>query len=258
MLCGGAKAAVNSYQFADPTGFNTMTVGSSTHFDFMGSGDLKATLDFLGSEMSLRTSVLDFKTPGTNNPNWMGGSRRMFRLSYGGVAGGGPNELLKLEFEFTKPLATNSYMLFTDFDSEEGLAIAAFDASNNLIPYSAFVFARVDGEMPGGSLLTTPEWRDYNPTLDWQTVDNTGWVGTSAVSGYIVDEIDDSEDDPGVSLQSSIEISRVVFYYNAETDSTGSNSIRFNFASVPEPASMSIFAVLLAGGAIASRRRKKS
>lgn len=251
-----ANGAAGSYVFADPTGFGSMTVGGSRSINFLGDGDLTANLLYQGSEIALETTVLNFGQAGTSNPSWMGGSRSMFNFDYDGSASGGAKEFVKIEFVFSRLLIPSSYMLFTDFDSEEGLAIAAFDASNNLIPYSSFTFARVDGEQPGGASLTTPNWLDQNPTIGWQT-GNDGWVGTSAVSGYIVDQIDDDANDPGVYLQSSVAISRVVFYYNAETDTTGGNNMRFNFAAVPEPGSMCVFSALLVGGAIASRRRKR-
>lgn len=254
-----SHAAVANYFFANPSGFNTMAVGDTKNFNIHGALGVSAKLDFLGSEISLSTGTYNFKRPGTNNPSWMGGSRSMFELNYDGSASGGPKELAKIEFTFSNPLSPESYLLFLDFDSEEGLAIAAFNASNTLIPYNDFVFARVDGELAGGALLPTPLWLNQNPTNGWATADNAGWVGTGAVSGYIVDEDDDSEDDPGVYLQSSQAISRVVFYYNAETDSTGRNGTAFNFATpVPEPASMSIFAAIIAGGIATSRRKKRS
>ena len=252
-----AQGAAGSYVFADPTGFGSMTVGGSRSFNFLGAGDLTANLLYQGSEIALETTVLNFGQAGTSNPSWMGGSRSMFTFDYDGSASGGAKEFAKIEFVFARLLTPSSYMLFADFDSEEGLAIAAFDASNNLIPYSSFTFAHVDGEQPGGALLTTPKWLDQNPTIGWQT-GNDGWVGTSAVSGYIVDEDDDDSNNPGVYLQSSVAIRRVVFYYNAETDSTSGNNMRFNFAAVPEPGSMCVFSVLLVGGAVASRRRKRT
>lgn len=254
-----SHAAVASYVFANPSGFNTMAVGDTKNFNIYRELGVSARLDFRGSEISLSTGTYNFKRPGTNNPSWMGGSRSMFELNYDGSASGGPKELAKIEFTFSNPLSPESYLLFLDFDSEEGLAIAAFNASNTLIPYNNFVFARVDGEEPGGALLPTPLWLDQNPTNGWATTDNAGWVGTGAVSGYIVDEDDDAANDPGVYLQSSQAISRVVFYFNAETDSTGSNGIAFNFATpVPEPTSMSIFAAIVAGGIATSRRKKRS
>jgi hypothetical protein len=254
-----SHAAVANYFFANPSGFNSMAVGDTKNFNIYGPLGVSARLDFLGSEISLSSGTYNFKRPGTNNPSWMGGSRSMFELNYDGSASGGPKELAKIEFTFSNPLSPDSYLLFLDFDSEEGLAIAAFNASNTLIPYSDFVFARVDGEEPGGALLPTPLWLDQNPTNGWATTDNAGWVGTGAVSGYIVDEDDDSEDNPGVYLQSSQAISRVVFYYNAETDGTSDNGTAFNFATpVPEPTSMSIFAAIVAGGIATSRRKKRS
>lgn len=254
-----SHAAVANYFFANPSGFNSMAVGDTKNFNIYRELGVSARLDFRGSEISLSTGTYNFKRPGTNNPSWMGGSRSMFELNYDGSASGGPKELAKIEFTFSNPLSPESYLLFLDFDSEEGLAIAAFNASNTLIPYNDFVFARVDGEEPGGALLPTPLWLDQNPTNGWATTDNAGWVGTGAVSGYIVDEDDDSEDNPGVYLQSSQAISRVVFYYNAETDGTSDNGTAFNFATpVPEPTSMSIFAAIVAGGIATSRRKKRS
>ena len=122
-------------------------------------------------------------------------------------------------------------MVFSDFDSYEGLAIAAYDQSNNLIPFANLTFSRLDGEMVGGASLATPTWTDTNPTSGWAT-DNAPWIGTGAVSGFLQDTGNSSLDDPTVALQANTSISRVSFYYNAESISgTGSNTLRFNFAS---------------------------
>lgn len=131
-----SHAAVANYFFANPSGFNTMAVGDAKNFNIHGALGVSAKLDFLGSEISLSTGTYNFKRPGTNNPSWMGGSRSMFELNYDGSASGGPKELAKIEFTFSNPLSPESYLLFLDFDSEEGLAIAAFNASNTLIPYN--------------------------------------------------------------------------------------------------------------------------
>ena len=125
-------------------------------------------------------------------------------------------------------------MVFADFDSYEGLAIAAFDQTSTLIPFANLTFSRMDGEMPGGASLTTPTWTNTNPTQDWATADNTGWVGASSVSGFLQDatNVSPSLDNPAVALQANTDISRVVFYYNAESISgTSSNTLRFNFAA---------------------------
>ena len=221
-----------AFVFANPAGFGSQTSASSL-YDFLGTGDLGVTAPFQGSNITFSTSSVDFGVVGTNNPAWTGGIvQPMFRIEYSGSASGGPNELAQLDFTFANLLSSQSYMVFSDFDSYEGLAIAAYDQSNNLIPFANLSFSRLDGEMVGGASLATPTWTDTNPTLGWATADNTGWVGASAVSGFLQDTDNSSLDDPTVALQANTSISRVSFYYNAESISgTGSNTLRFNFAS---------------------------
>ena len=221
-----------AFVFANPAGFGSQTSASSP-YDFLGTGDLGVTAPFQGSNITFSTSSVDFGVVGTSNPAWTGGIvQPMFRIRYSGSDSGGPNELAQLDFTFANLLSSQSYMVFSDFDSYEGLAIAAYDQSNNLIPFANLSFSRLDGREPGGASFTTPTWTDTNPTLGWATADNTGWVGASAVSGFLQETDDISLSDPTVALQANTSISRVSFYYNAESISgTGSNTLRFNFAS---------------------------
>ena len=221
-----------AFVFANPAGFGSQTSALSL-YDFLGTGDLGVTAPFIGSSITLGESYVDFDAPGTSNPAWTGVTDQpMFRMSFNGVEDGGPNELAQLDFTFTNLLSSQSYMVFTDFDSYEGLALAAYDQSNNLIPFANLSFSRLDGREPGGASFTTPTWTDTNPTLGWATADNTGWVGASAVSGFLQETDNISQSDPTVALQANTSISRVSFYYNAESISgTSSNTLRFNFAS---------------------------
>lgn len=261
-LFASARQADASYVFADPTNFSSQATGTPSTYNFRGTGDLTVNVAVKGSNISWGTSTVNFAGAGLNNPAWMGGSRQMFKIEYTGSSSGGPHELAEVEFTFANPLSTSSYMLFTDFDSYEGLAIAAFDGSNNLIPFSDLTLIRVDGEEPTGSTATTPTWSNTNPTQGWTSVSsNTGWVGTSAVSGYLQETTNVSTNDAGTAIRSATAISRLVFYYNAEsTSGTGSNTLRFNFAApapgaVPEPASASVFSLLFLAGLAAYRRR---
>lgn len=52
-----SPAAVTNYVFADPTGFATLTVGQTRNFNFLDTNDLKVTLGFKGSEISLGTDT---------------------------------------------------------------------------------------------------------------------------------------------------------------------------------------------------------
>lgn len=239
--------------FADPTGFGSQTVGSPSTYNFLGTGDLSVNAVFRGEGISFGTSTLNFQTAGTANPSWMGDSRSMFRLSYDGSRSGGPRELAELTFTFATPLSTQSYLLVTDFDSYEGLAIAAFDTSNSLIPFNSFIFSRHDGEEPLGDTFAQPSWLVTNPTQSSVWVDNNSpWTGVDTISGYLQETANVATSDAAVSLQSSTAISRIVFYYNAEsTNGTGANSLRFNFASpVPGP-----LPVLGAGAAFGFSRK---
>jgi hypothetical protein len=233
------------YVFADPSGFSSQSSAQSL-YNFLGTGDLSISVPFRGTGISFNQVALDFAATGVSNPSWMGAVRQMFVLAYAGSASGGPKELAQLELGFASPLSPASYLVFADFDSYEGLAIAAFDPSGSLIPYANFALTRLDGEEPGGASLTMPNWTNTNPTQGWATADNTGWVGTNAVSGFLQDTTNISTNDVAVALQANTGISRLVFYLNSESISgTGSNSIRFNVASPPPtpavPGPLSIF-----------------
>jgi hypothetical protein len=244
--------------FVDPTGFDAQTTSTPGSYNFPKIGTITANVKFLGDGISLGTRTLDFDGPGLSNPSWMGGTREMFNINYDGSASGGPRELMEIEFVFSTRFSNASYMLFNDFDSEEGVAIAAFDVNNSLIPFADLTLTRVDGEQPGGASSLMPLWLDYNPTNDWAS-GNSPWSGTGAVSGFLVDTEDDSNDDVGVAISSSRTISRVVYYVNMETDSTGGNNLRFNFASpVPEPGSIAIFGIGMLGAYGRYRRRNRN
>jgi hypothetical protein len=232
-----ASPSQAQYLFADPTGFSSQAVGSPFTYNFLGIGDLSVNAVSKGDGISFATTTLNFQSSGTSNPSWMGGSRRMFRFSYDGNRLEDPRELAELEFTFSTPLSTQSYLLLTDFDSFEGLAIAAYDTPNSLVPFNAFLFSRHDGEEPLGDTFVQPSWSDTNPTQSSIWVNNNSpWTGVNSITGFLQDTSNSTVNDPAVSLQSSTEISRIVFYYNAESISgTGENSLRFNFASVPGP-----------------------
>ena len=201
-----------AFVFANPAGFESQGKSASS-YNFLGTGDLSVTAPFQGSNITFSTSSVDFGAAGTSNPAWTGGTvQPMFRIEYSGSASGGPNELAQLDFTFANLLSSQSYMVFSDFDSYEGLAIAAYDQSNNLIPFANLSFSRLDGREPGGASFTTPTWTDTNPTQGWATADNTGWVGVSAVSGFLQETDNISQSDPTVALQANTSISRVSFY----------------------------------------------
>ena len=138
-----------AFVFANPAGFESQGKSASS-YNFLGTGDLGVTGPFQGANISFGTVDIDFGSTGTNNPAWMGGVQPMFVLPYSGSASGGPKELAQLEFTFANLLNSQSFMVFTDFDSYEGLAIAAYDQSNNLIPFANLNFSRLDGELVGG------------------------------------------------------------------------------------------------------------
>ena len=245
------------YLFADPTGFSAQAVGSPFSYNFIGTGDLSVNVVSKGDGISFGTSTVNFQSAGTSNPSWMGGSRRMFRFEYDGSTSGGPRELAELEFIFSTPLSTQSYLLLTDFDSYEGLAIAAYNTSNSLVPFNAFLFSRHDGEEPLGDTFVQPSWSATNPTQSSQWVNNNSpWTGVNSITGFLQDTSNSSVDDPAVSLQPTTEISRIVFYYNAESiNGTGSNTLRFNFAA-PVPGPLPIVGVGAAFGFSRKLRRR--
>lgn len=239
--------------FANPSGFSTQPLGPKA-YNFLATGDLTANLAFQGAGITLDTGNMNFSAAGTSNPPWTGGTRNMFRFVYDGSSSGGPRELLEIAFSFTTPLSTQSYLVFADFDSYEGLAIAAFDSSNNLIPFSALTLTRLDGEEPGGASATTPVWSNANPVPGWApSTPPPSWAGVNNISGFLQDNTNDSTSNVAVAIQSAVEINRVVYYYNAESISgTGGNNLRFNFAT-PGP-----LPVMGAGVAYGFSRRLRS
>ena len=247
------RSDAQSFIFANPSGFNTQPLGSKV-YNFLATGDLTANLAFQGAGITLNTTNMDFSIAGTSNPPWTGGLRNMFRLAYDGTSSGGPRELVEIAFSFANPLSTDSYLVFADFDSNEGLAFAAFDSSNNLIPFSALTLTRLDGQQPGGASATTPVWSNTNPVPGWApSTPPPAWAGVNNISGFLQDNTDVATEDVAVAIQSNVEINRVVYYYNAESISgTGTNSIKFNFAT-PGP-----LPVMGAGVAYGFSRRLRS
>ncbi|MCS5699489.1 hypothetical protein NZK32_10610 [Cyanobium sp. FGCU-52] len=221
-----ASPAHAMYLFADPTGFDSTPAVAST-YNFLGAGDLSLTVVSKGDGITFDIDFLDFKTAGTSNPSWMSGGRDMFMLSFDGGPGStnGSRELAQLQFAFDASLSTQPYLLVTDFDSYEGLAIAAFDSSSTLIPFNTFTFLRHDGEDPDGdnpAVYPGPTWSNTNPS----------WTGAATITGFLQDTDNILNDSAAVSLQSTTEIKRMVFYYNAKSvPGEARNSLRFNFAS---------------------------
>lgn len=224
LLAATARPAVaEPFAYASPATFSTLNTGTSATF---GLSDLTVTANrlttFSGSNgLTLGSEVIVFPAASPPNPPWVAGARDMFRLRFS--YGGGATEAgtVSIQYSFSSPLPTGSYLVFADFDVKESLKIQAYDAADGLIPFGSLTFARENGRYPGGSTLTLPTWSSE--------------AGYSGVIAYGNNPIF-SGSDPVVTLQSAIPISRLIYEsdnnpYNTVTQ----NDLYFNFAlPVPE------------------------
>jgi len=244
------RADASQFVYASPTGFSALNTGTSISF---GLGDLSVTATRLSSftannGLTLGSEVITFPTTSPSNPPWIAGARDMFRLRFDDGDGSKVDGTVTVQYAFSSPLPTNSYLVFADFDVKETLKVQAYDATDTLIPFGSLSFARQNGREPGGESLSLPTWSSEG--------------GYSGVIAYGNNPISHWSD-PVVTLQSSVAISRLVYESdNDPYDTVSHNDLYFNFSTpaVPEidPGVASTAVAGLAGalGLLERRRRK--
>lgn len=234
---GAASAA---YLYADPTGWTSLSVGGgSATQSWKGTNDLTVSvLNNADAGLTLGTQTLNFPSSSPSNPEWIAGSRSFLNVAYDDITG--TDDDVTFQFEFATSLSPQDYMVFADFDFGEEIYVNAYDASNNLIPFSAFTFQKENGLASGGSTYANINFLDGSP---YSSSVHLQSPGTSSSSN------------PVVTLQSATPISRLEYSFVMDSQglSVGSNSIRVNFATaVPEPGTL---AMLMTGLTLLAARK---
>jgi hypothetical protein len=219
-----------TFDYATTAGYSALATGNSATVSLQGSA---VTINSVnqGAGVTLGT-VKQFtfagEPPVTNlsNPAWVAGTHNFFDVTYNRTTA--PDSTVDLDIQFSQPLPASSYLVFVDFDAREVLNIKAYDTgpTPSLIPFNAFTISHQNGNTPDGSLLAYPTWNsltNYTGSLE------TGIFATTP--------------EAVVSLLTSVPISRLQYEFTMNpTGSITSNDVQFNFAAVPEPASLGLAA----------------
>lgn len=181
--------------------------------------------------------------PDYNNPKWVKGERMLFDTS----AEDGPSSAITLSFSFDTGLQTNSYLVFADFENSERVSIRAYDANDDLIDYTAFLFQQWDGQEGANDPDEDPDTRgselDY---LDLMSPPAAGYSFQAfGKSGY-----NSWSDDLVWTLGFDTPIHRLVY----EVELPGGGGAKFNFA-VPEPTTLALLGAGLVGIGWRGRRQ---
>ena len=249
LVLGAAPGFGVDYPYASPATFSALNTGTTTSFNL---GDISVTATrlstFSGSNgLTLGSEVIIFPATSPSNPPWVAGTRDMFRLRFNDSGNTTGDGTVTVQYAFSSPLPTSSFLIFADFDVKETMRIQAYDASSNLIDFASFSFARENGRDPTGASLLTPTW--------------SGSSGYSGVLAYGTGA-SFSGSDPVVTLQSSTAISRLVYESdNNPYGTVNNNDLYFNFTyPIPEidPASSGSAAALVTGVLGLLERRRKA
>lgn len=244
VLAGLEDGRATTYDYATTAGSTALATGSSATVSLQGN-PVTINASNKGAGITLGT-VKQFtfagEPPVTNlsNPAWVAGTRSFFDVTYNRTTA--PDSTVNLDIQFSQPLPASSYLVFVDFDAREVLNIKAYDTGStpSLIPFNALTFSRQNGNTPDGSTLAYPTWNtltNYTGSLE---------TGTFATTPEAV-----------VSLLTSVPISRLEYEFTMNpTGSVTSNDVQFNFAAVPEPATLGLVVTGLAAAAGLHIRRR--
>lgn len=236
LFSGSAASAAVVWHNVDTSQFATLDLNTPTPVNFIGTGDLTMTrLSLIGSPIVLSTWNGTFSTPvgGQNNPDWVLGTRSYFDVEC--PVAGTAQSTVAYEFLYAGGLATDTQLVFVDFDWSEQVTIKAYDSANNLIPFADTAILL----SPGAD--ATPRYQDVE------------WVATGGATGVFRNTFDDSESNVTASISSSTSIHRLVYEFDfSQVDAAGA-TIRFQLAAVPEPST----ALLGVTGAVLLLRRRR-
>ena len=237
LACGpGSNAA--DYFYADTAGFDSLTTNVPANFSLADNTLTITRLTNLAADMTQSTASLTFSATSPSNPDWVAGNRDFYQVALNTTTTS-PGTV-NYEFAFATALPTSSYLVFVDFDVKEKVSIRAYDASDTLIPFASTTFFKENGQDPSGTAAPTT----YTSL--------GGYTGVIAATNNV------NLSNPVVGLNSTIPIKRVVYEFNLNPESTTiiNNSLRFNFAVVPEPSTYLLGSIsALAIGWMARRRR---
>ncbi len=231
-------AAGADYFYAATAGFESLTTNSPANFALLTNTVTITRQTNLSPDMTQSTASLTFSATSPANPDWVAGTRDFYQVALDTTTGS-PGTVT-YQFAFATALPTSSFLVFADFDVQEQVSIRAYDETDTLIPFANTSFSKQNGQDAGGSSAPTT------------------YTSVGGYTGRISDTGNSGLNNPVVSLNATVPIKRVVYEFNLNPNSvTGlTNSLRFNFAVVPEPSTYVLGAIsAIAISWISVRRR---